>query len=142
MLDLVLWLGDPLSRKICRSLAVLRLRILLLVVHSSILFPLLMQPTLLFSATLIVKYKRDLQDDKHRAAFENALGLPGGGGVGPSFPQNSQYGVAPPFPRFLREGGPSRRHTICINARQTSPLSKSGLPALHHLQLLSAPEAA
>ena len=31
---------------------------------------------------------------------------------------NSQNGVAPPFPRFLREGGPSARTKICINARQ------------------------
>jgi hypothetical protein len=41
------------------------------------------------------------------------------------FAWNSQFGVALHFPRFfLREGAPSARTTICMNARQTSPLSK------------------
>src|SRR4029077_3535282 len=55
---------------------------------------------------------------------------------------DSQNGVAPSFPRFLREGGPSRGLESAINACQASPLSESRLPALHHLQLLSADEAA
>jgi hypothetical protein len=57
-------------------------------------------------------------------------------------PSNSQSGVAPPFPRFLREGGPSVRLTICMNAHQTSPLSGPALPAFHHVQLLSSLAAA
>jgi hypothetical protein len=45
---------------------------------------------------------------------------------------DSQNGVAPPFPRFLREGGPSVPTTICMNARQTSSLPEPRLPPLHH----------
>jgi hypothetical protein len=54
-------------------------------------------------------------------------------GLAQPFTRNSQFGVAPPFPRFLREGGPSVRTTISTNARQTSPLSRPALPALHHV---------
>jgi hypothetical protein len=44
----------------------------------------------------------------------------------PVFPKvgNSQNEVAPPFPRFLGEGGPSARTTICLNARQTSSIQE------------------
>ena len=54
-------------------------------------------------------------------------------GSWPNFHAEFPIGVAPPFPRFLREGGPSARTTISTNARQTSPLSRPGLPALHHV---------
>src|SRR5579864_5549551 len=40
---------------------------------------------------------------------------------------SSQDEVAPPFPRFLREGGPSADTTISMNAHQTSSIPRSGL---------------
>src|SRR5579872_1724110 len=65
-------------------------------------------------------------------------------GLAHPFRWNSRLGLAHPFdcgqgrlfPRFLREDGSSARTRICMNARQTRPLSKPGLPAFHHVQLL------
>ena len=49
----------------------------------------------------------------------------------PSFPSNSQFGVAPPFPRFLREGGHSQRTTI--GKMQVKPVRYQNQRCLHFI---------
>ena len=57
---------------------------------------------------------------------------------GRSFRRNSQIGVAPPFSRFLREGGMRFGVRIPCNATQAHTLPTAAVPAFHYFQLLSA----
>src|SRR5579864_4187899 len=59
-------------------------------------------------------------------------------------------GRPPDFPKwgcptlvaFFATGWAFARTTICVNAHQAGPVSKPGMSALHHVQLLSANETA
>src|SRR5438067_10759716 len=55
------------------------------------------------------------------------------GGGSPKLSRGIPKRGCPILPRFLREGGPCVRTAISTNARETSPLSRPALPALHHV---------